>query len=221
MLAAAMQTCSAALNSSATLFAYDIVKRWRPTISDHHLVTIGKITTAVATVIAIVISPLFGHYSTIFEGLNRLIAYIAPPITTVFLFGVFWKKASGRAAFVTLVWGALLGGIIFVFDFWQDDFAVWFEHNSLVLSNGFELFRTHVINQYMLTAFYLLLVCCTVMFVASKLMPEAMKEEAKTLVWEDWREPLRGEAHGRGLGNYRILSATVVGIFVVLYFIFR
>ncbi len=37
MLAAAMQTCSAALNSTATLFAYDIVKRYRPKTSDHRL----------------------------------------------------------------------------------------------------------------------------------------------------------------------------------------
>ena len=113
MLAAAMQTCSAALNSSATLVAYDIVKRWRPSITDHRLVLIGKITTGVATVIAIAMSPLFHHYNTIFQGLNQLISYIAPPITTVFLFGVFWKKASGRAAFLTLISGAVLGPSFF------------------------------------------------------------------------------------------------------------
>ena len=42
------------------------------------------------------------------------------------------------------------------------------------------------------------------------LFPEPLKEEARPLVWEDWREPLRGEAHGRGLGDYRVLSAVVV-----------
>ena len=99
MLAAAMQTCSAALNSTATLFAYDIFQRWRPQTTDHQLVVIGKITTVVATVLAIACSPLFGHYDTIYEGLTDLICYIAPPITAVFLLGVFWKRASGRAAF--------------------------------------------------------------------------------------------------------------------------
>ena len=57
---------------------------------------IGKITTVVATVLAIACSPLFGHYDTIFQGLTDLICYIAPPITAVFLLGVFWKRASGR-----------------------------------------------------------------------------------------------------------------------------
>jgi SSS family solute:Na+ symporter len=221
MLAAAMQTCSAALNSSATLFAYDIVKRWRPATTDHQLVLIGKITTAAATVVAIAISPLFGHYNTIFEGLNRLIAYVAPPITTVFLFGVFWRKASSRAAFVTLMTGSALGVVIFVLDFWKKDIATWLEQSGPWLSGGFETFSRYVLNDFMLTAFGLLVVCSIVMVAASRLMPETLKPEARTLAWEDWREPLRGDAHGRGLGNYRVLSGVVLATFVVLYFIFR
>src|SRR6266403_349808 len=96
MLAAAMQTCSAALNSTATLVAYDLFKRHRPGISDRALVGIGKITTVLGTILAIVASPLFGHYTTIFEGINKLISYVAPPITAVFLLGVFWKRGSGK-----------------------------------------------------------------------------------------------------------------------------
>ncbi len=102
MLAAAMQTCSAALNSTATLVACDLLKRHRPGIGDHQLVRIGKTTTVLGTVLAIVASPLFGHYPTIFEGINKLISYVAPPITAVFLLGVFWQRASGKAALITL-----------------------------------------------------------------------------------------------------------------------
>jgi SSS family solute:Na+ symporter len=198
MLAAAMQTCSAALNSTATLFSYDIYRRWRPMTSDHKLVMVGKITTVAATILAIVLSPIFGHYGTIIEGLNKLISYIAPPITAVFLFGVFWRRSSGRAAYVTLVVGAILGLILFVLD-WNG----WFKAN------------------FMMTAFYLLVICSAIMYVVSRLMPEPLKEEAKALVWENWREPLRGEAHGRGLGNYRVLSVLVLLTFVVLYYYFR
>jgi solute:Na+ symporter, SSS family len=198
MLAAAMQTCSAALNSTATLFSYDIFKRYRPLTSDHQLVVVGKITTVVATVLAIVLSPLFGHYSTIIEGLNKLISYIAPPITAVFLFGVFWKKASGKAAYLTLVAGAILGLVMFILD-WNG----WYSGN------------------FMMTAFYLLLICSVVMTIASIQFREPLKEEAKPLVWETWTEPLRGKVEGGGLANYRILSVLVVGVFVVLYVVFR
>lgn len=197
MLAAAMQTCSAALNSTATLFAYDIVKRRKPNTSDHKLVVIGKVTTVVATIIAIILSPIFGHYSTIIEGLNKLISYIAPPITCVFLFGVFWKKAAGKAAYITLVSGAVIGLVMFLLDWYQ-----------IYTPN------------FMMTAFYLLILCSVIMYVASKVYPEPLKEEARLLVWESWKEPLKSKT-GKGLADYRVLSGLVLVTFIVLYYIFR
>lgn len=198
MLAAAMQTCSAALNSTATLVAYDLFKRHKPEISDHTLVLIGKWTTVIGTILAIAASPLFSHYATIFEGINKLISYVAPPITAVFLLGVFWKRASGKSAFITLIAGMGLGAAMFVVD--------W---------NGFYK------GDFMLTAFLLLLACLLIMGITTRLFPEALKDEAKSLVWEDWREPLRGESHGHGLGNYRLASAAVLLAFVILYILFR
>ncbi len=221
MLAAAMQTCSAALNSSATLFAYDIVKRWRPATTDHRLVVIGKVTTVVATVMAIVISPLFGQYNTIFEGLARLISYVSPPITAVFLFGVFWKKATGRAALLTLSVGGAIGMILFALDFWKGPIATSLGGGSPMLAGAFAWFTHNVIHDFMLLAFYLLVVCCGIMVTVSLFKPEPLKAGARQLVWEDWREPLRGEAHGHALGNYRILSGLVLAAFIILYIVFQ
>jgi SSS family solute:Na+ symporter len=198
MLAAAMQTCSAALNSTATLVAYDLFKRHQPDLSDHRLVVIGKATTVIGTILAIVASPLFGHYTTIFEGINKLISYVAPPITAVFLLGVFWRRASGKSAFITLVAGMVLGAVMFVVD-WKK------------IYNG----------DFMLIAFLLLVACLLIMVVTTFMFPEPLKEEARPLIWEDWREPLRGEVKGHGLGNYRLASVAVVATFAALYFLFR
>jgi SSS family solute:Na+ symporter len=198
MLAAAMQTCSAALNSSATLVAYDLFKRYKPNISDHKLVHVGKITTVVGTILAIICSPLFGHYATIFQGINKLISYVAPPITTVFLLGVFWKRASGKSAFITLIAGMMLGFVAFYLD-WN------------------HIYR----GDFMLIAFGLFVACLAIMVTTTFLFPEPLKAEARLLVWENWREPLRGEAGGRGLGNYRVLAVVILAVFVALYFIFR
>ena len=198
MLAAAMQTCSAALNSTATLVAYDIFKRRRPDLKDSQLVMIGKMTTVIGTVLAIVASPLFGHYTTIFEGINKLISYVAPPITAVFLIGVFWKRASGKSALITLVSGMLLGLVVFILD-WKKIYQ----------------------GDFMLTAFVLLVICMAIMAATSFAFPEMLKREAETLVWTDWREPLRGQAGGSGLANYRVAAVLVLSVFVVLYLIFR
>lgn len=197
MLAAAMQTCSAALNSTATLVAYDLFKRHKPDLGDHQLVTIGKATTVLGTVLAIVASPLFGHYTTIFEGINKLISYVAPPITAVFLLGVFWKRASGPSAFITLIGGMGLGMVAFYVD-WTG------------------LYR----GDFMLIAFLLLLACLAIMVVTTLLLPGELKPEAVDLVWNHWSEPLRLRC-GSGLSDYRIMSGVILVIFAVLYILFR
>src|SRR6267378_3898859 len=198
MLAAAMQTCSAALNSTATLVAYDLFKRHRPNLGGHRLVAIGKITTVLGTILAIVASPLFGHYTTIFEGINKLISYVAPPITAVFLLGVFWKRASGRAALITLIAGIALGFVTFYLD-WNN------------------IYR----GDFMLIAFVLLVACVVIMIASTFVFQEPFRAGAELLVWANWREPLRGEPGGHGLGNYRVLTVWLFAAFIALYFIFR
>lgn len=198
MLAAAMQTCSAALNSSATLVAYDLFKRYKPGLGDHQLVTIGKATTVLGTLLAIVASPMFGHYSTIFQGINKLISYVAPPITAVFLLGVFWKRASGKSAFITLIAGTVLGAVVFCLD-WNN------------------IYR----GDFMLMAFWLFLACVSIMIVTTLGLPEPLKPEAAPLVWESWWQPLRSNAGGHGLTNYRIVAAGLLLVFVLLYLAFR
>ncbi len=239
MLAAAMQTCSAALNSAATLFAYDIVQRYRPRTSDHQLVLVGKITTVVGTILAIVSSPIFGQNDTVFQALTDLICSISGPITAVFLLGVFWKRATGAAAFITMTAGTALGLFMFVIDFFKktmhnqyekglrelDWFAGrlhWYEppmgwykvlndwHRSLL---GFEITS-------MMMSFYVCVFCTVTMIVVSCLFPVALKEEARPLVWENWREPLRRTSLGRGLGDYRVMSVIVFVTFIVLYLFF-
>jgi solute:Na+ symporter, SSS family len=201
MLAAAMQTCSAALNSTATLVAYDIFKRHRPTISDHQLVTIGKWTTVIGTVLAIAASPIFGHYTTIFEGINKLISYVAPPITAVFTLGVFWKRPGGRAALVTLIAGMALGLVTF-----------WLDWKGMLKD-------THG-GDFMLMAFFLCVACVLIMVVATYLLPDPEKPEAKILIWENVMAPLRIKC-GSGLTDARVMSAITLAIFAALYVIFR
>jgi solute:Na+ symporter, SSS family len=222
MLAAAMQTCSAALNSTATLVAYDLFKRHWPDLSDHRLVAIGKVTTVVGTLLAIVASPLFGHYSTIFEGINKLISYVAPPITAVFLLGVFWKRATGNSALITLLGGGALGAICFVLDFFKSRFVgAGATAETIAASPVWHVVYDWLLKDFMLLAFLLLIACLLLMVATSLLFPEPLKAEAKILVWDDWREPLRTDAGGRGLGDYRVLAAGVMAVFVTLYVVFR
>jgi SSS family solute:Na+ symporter len=77
------------------------------------------------------------------------------------------------------------------------------------------------LKDFMLVAFVLLVICIVIMVATTFMFPEPFKAGAKLLVWENWREPLRGEAGGRGLGNYRVLTVLILAVFTALYFIFR
>ena len=222
MLAAAMQTCSAALNSTATLVAYDLCKRRRPDLGDHQLVRIGKITTVAGTILARLCSPLFGHYSTIFEGINKLISYVAPPITAVFLLGVFWRRASGKAAFITLVTGMGLGAVAFIFDFFKTTITRAGATAATIAASPVLNFIYNVaLKDFMLAAFGLLVACLLIMVAATLVFPEPLKAEARLLVWDSWREPLRGPAVGRGLANFRVVAVAILAGFIALYALFR
>lgn len=221
MLAAAMQTCSAALNSAATLFCYDFWKRWNPQTTDHSLVKIGRWTTIVATLLAIVLSPIFGHYDTIFKGLNVLICYIAPPITAVFLVGVFWKKAGGHAAFITMVAGGLIGALCFFLDFFkQTVVGAVATPESIAASPILNFIYNIALKDFMLASFGIFCLCVIIQVIASVVIAEPVNDEAKALVWEHWTAPLRVKC-GSGLSDYRVMSAVVLVTFVVLYLIFR
>ncbi len=109
LLAAVMSTVEAALNSTATVTAEDIVKRIRPETKDRTLVLIGRITACVVIVLAMIWSPYCERFRNIFVVINKVPMMFAPAITTVFVLGVFWKRGTKQAALATFIVGLVVG----------------------------------------------------------------------------------------------------------------
>ena len=196
LLAALMSTVSGALNSIATLFSYDLYKRWKPDTPDKKLVLIGRVVTFFAMLLAIAWTPLIAHFGSIYQGCIALICYIAPPITAVFILGVFWKRASGTGAFATLIIGSFLGFVVFLLDWFKD-------------TTGWTL-------NSMLASFYLCVICIAIQIVVSIFKPHEHTADSESLVWANPLEPLRGKAW-KGLGNYKLLSGVLFIAMVALY----
>ncbi|MCF7675409.1 MAG: sodium:solute symporter [Akkermansiaceae bacterium] len=199
LLAALMGTVSGALNSVSTLVSYDLVKRWRPDTSGASLIKIGRITAFLTIIIAVLWSLQLGRYGSIFQGISALICYIAPPITTVFLWGVFSKRASAKGAVATLGVGALLGFTVFVLD-WNKE------------STGWNV-------PFLMAAFYLFVICSTILFGVSALFPQAHTRESAALVWDSPLAALRAPGW-KGVGNYKFLALMLFLTMVALYWIF-
>ncbi|MCE5249467.1 sodium:solute symporter [bacterium] len=199
LLAALMSTVSGALNSIATLFSYDIYGRWHPETPERRLVIIGRIATFVAMIGAIIWSPFVSHFQSIFQGITAIICYIAPPITVVFITGVFWQRASSSGAQATLWSGSVMGFFVFLMDWFKD-------------KTGWNI-------PPMMSTFYLFVICLCIMVLISLWKPHRHTEESRSLVWKNPLEALRGKAWP-GLGNYKLLSALLFVTMVTLYIIF-
>ena len=83
-MAAALMSCmAAALNSCATIVSMDLLPKFRPDMTDARKVTIGRITTGVIMVLAILWSTQGDQFGTIFEAINKIPMTFAPAVTTV------------------------------------------------------------------------------------------------------------------------------------------
>lgn len=221
LLAALMGTVSGALNSCATLFSYDIFKRWRPQTTDHQLVLIGRITTFVAMIVAVVWSPFIASFPTIYQGIVALICYIAPPITAVFVMGILWRRASGIAAQLTLYTGSALGLGLFVL-YW---YTVQLPANitKILHSMGLVYYSADDDKWFivsMVASFYLCVICLVLQAFISAIVPHKHTPQSEKLVWTNPLEALRSPGWP-GIGNYKVLSVLLFVIMVILYFLFR
>ena len=95
LLAAMMGSVSAALNSIATVFSYDIVKRHWPETSEKTLVFTRPRCHRRGDDRGDRLVAVRGAIRHDLPRADRLI-YMAPPITAVFLLGVFWRRLWAR-----------------------------------------------------------------------------------------------------------------------------
>lgn len=109
LLAALMSSLASVFNSCSTLFTVDVYQKLRPDTPEKKLIGIGRRATAVVVLLGIAWIPIMqGISATLYEYLQSVQSYIAPPITAVFLLGIFFKRINSKGAMATLVGGLLV-----------------------------------------------------------------------------------------------------------------
>jgi len=113
LMAALMSSLASVFNSSSTLFTIDIFKKLYPESSEEKLVRIGQFATAIVVVLGMAWIPIMEKIGggTLYRYLQSVQSYIAPPITTVFLLGVLWKRVNAQGAIATLFFGLLMATV--------------------------------------------------------------------------------------------------------------
>ena len=109
LLSALMGSLAGVFNACSTLFTVDLYEKWRPGATQHQIVRTGRIATAVMVLMALAWIPVIQGAHGLYEYLQAVQGYLAPPIFVVFFFGVFFKRLNAKGCFAAMVVGFLLG----------------------------------------------------------------------------------------------------------------
>jgi solute:Na+ symporter, SSS family len=163
LLAALMSSLASVFNSCSTLFTMDIYRKLKPETKDKDLVTVGRIATSVVVVLGILWIPVMNGISgTLYQYLQSVQSYLAPPIAVVFLLGLTYKRVNKQGAMAGLVGGFLIGAL---------RIALELSRNSL---SGFWYEFATINFLYFCIALF---VFCVVLVIGVSLMTEKPKEE--------------------------------------------
>jgi len=190
ILSSIMSTIAALLNSISTLITFDVYRKWiRPKAADRELVRVGLVATLGLMLFSVLYSPVIEHLGGIFMYFQAAASYLAVPIATVFLFGIFWRRATPAASLAILIIGIPLGVVIGIL------------LGAIPLADRFPQFAAfipilpqHVIDAYSLDNFFVQagitqIVCSVVLIVVSLFTVPRVDDEALSLMWS--RECIR------------------------------
>ena len=219
-MAAALMSCmAAALNSCATLISMDVVKRLHPDASDARVVRVGRITTGVIMVLAMLWSTQGDQFGTIFEAINKIPMTFAPAVTTVFVLGVLWKRGTKQAAMNTLYFGSLIGVVYFLVDL--PSTGKWFlPADQLKNFSGLVTDPAHGLGIPFMLVGPIIAVLCVAIYVTSSLLTPAMdKAEVAKVSWDHPLAFLKGPV--TAMSDPRIVTLALLAVVAVLYTLLR
>ncbi|MFC1739449.1 sodium/solute symporter [Planctomycetota bacterium] len=206
LLAALMSTIEAALNSTATLTAEDIVKRLRPQTKDRTLVWVGRVTAVVVILLAMAWSTQGGRFESIFVAINKIPMMFAPAITCIFLFGIFWRRGTKQAAITALIFNLVIGIIYLLID-------IPLIGSKQIVTEDWKI-------PFMMVGVILCAICIGIYVIVSLITPRPTQEQLKNLCWEHPLESIRTGAV-KSVTDPRIMAGVLFVLVLVLYYLLR
>ncbi|XP_036377112.1 sodium/glucose cotransporter 4 [Megalops cyprinoides] len=119
MMAALMSSLTSIFNSSSTLFTMDIWQRVRRQATERELMVVGRLFILVLVVLSILWIPIIqsANSGQLFDYIQAITSYLAPPITAVFLMAIFWERINEQGAFWGLMVGLAVGFVRMIMEF--------------------------------------------------------------------------------------------------------
>jgi len=109
LLSALMWSLAGVFNACSTLFTVDLYEKWKKGASQHQIVRVGRIATGAMIVVALAWIPVIKGAHGLYDYLQAVQGYLAPPIFVVFFLGVFFKRLNAQGALWAMIVGFLMG----------------------------------------------------------------------------------------------------------------
>nr|XP_020500038.1 sodium/glucose cotransporter 2 [Labrus bergylta] len=163
MLAALMSSLASIFNSSSTLFTMDIWTRIRPQATERELIIVGRVWVLCIVAVSICWIPVVqaAQSGQLFDYIQSISSYLAPPIAAVFLLAVFIKRINETGAFWGLIGGLLMGLCRMVPEFWFGTGSCIFPSNCPVLICGVHYLYFAIILFFCTSVLVLVVSYCT------------------------------------------------------------
>ena len=190
LTAALVSTVGSALNALSTVFTMDIYVKNHPKAQERDIIRIGRIVTVVGAIISIAITIAIDSIKglNLFNVFQSVLGFIAPPMTAVFLLGVFWRRTTTTAANFALTIGTAFCLIVGILYLWPPQWLQIAWPHFMMLS-------------------FLLFVILAVCMVIISLLGKSKKEYAIP-------QPIRSSASRLVLTGWSLLVAVMVGLYV-------
>ncbi len=109
LAAAIVSSLASMINSVSTIFTMDIYKQYfNKNASDKQTVRVGRMVAFIALLTGVLVTPLLNSERGIFNVIQEYTGMVSPGILAIFMLGLFWKKATNKAA----IWGAILSIVV-------------------------------------------------------------------------------------------------------------
>ena len=213
LLAALMSSLAGVFNASSTLFTMDFYSRIKPKASQHQLVWIGRIATAVMVLIGLLWIPVIRGGKGLYDYLQGVQAYLAPPIFVVFFFGVFMKRLNSKGCLAALITGFIMGLFRLAVDT-----PVKLMDNFNYTDGSFLWIVNNIFFQYY--SLLIFIVCGVVMIAVSYLTQEPSYEKISGLTYSTMTIEDRKESRSSWNIADIATSACVLALIVAAYLYF-
>jgi SSS family solute:Na+ symporter len=209
LLAALMSSLASVYNACSTLYTIDIYKKNHSEASEKKLVRVGRISTAVIVLLGMAWIPLMGRISSgLYDYLQSVQSYLAPPIAAVFLFGVFFPRLNAKGAYSAMVAGFIVGILKLTTQLLQDQ-----------LPAGSWVYQFATIN-FLYFCIYLFLFSVAVMVIVSLLTPRPTYDHVKGLTFATTVAEDKSASRASWNARDAILSLIVVAIILCIFIYF-